>query len=92
MHLWLKKLFLEFKKQIDDLYDFSIFGHCHFSGTTSIAPEFLREYASFVSETKGGEGAFTEILLEYLYRNGYDIIQLLSNEMLESTLIAGLEQ
>ncbi len=53
----------------DDLNDIGMLKKVGFAGVVSSAPEYIKRYADYVTEKKGGEGAFREFVEVILKNN-----------------------
>ncbi len=54
----------------DDINDIALLSKVGFSGATSNAPDYIKEKVNFITQKKGGEGAFREFVEHILKKNG----------------------
>jgi 3-deoxy-D-manno-octulosonate 8-phosphate phosphatase (KDO 8-P phosphatase) len=54
----------------DDINDIALLNKVGFSGATSNAPDYVKEKVNYVTQKKGGEGAFREFVEHILKENG----------------------
>jgi 3-deoxy-D-manno-octulosonate 8-phosphate phosphatase (KDO 8-P phosphatase) len=52
------------------------------SATPDNAPEYVKDVAHFVTQKKGGDGAFREFVETILTNNGYTILEIIKKETL----------
>lgn len=63
----------------DDIGDFELIKNIGFSACPSQSPLFIKEIVDYVTEKKGGEGAFREFILELINRSNLDEKELIKN-------------
>jgi len=64
----------------DDIGDYELLQETGISATPDNAPEYIKGVAHFVTQKKGGEGAFREFIETIIDKAGYSVIYLLKNK------------